>query len=224
MDSEKSFSKLPIFTMINYFYWFFIGNMYFALVNIPLLFLLFFSSAPRSIQPSLVEIYLFCLPVGPAFTALLGVMGKFIREKDLSITKDFFRMYKRNFKQSLLIWSIDLAALIILYVDIKFINNVFGILFIILFMIAFLIGVYIFPLISRFHLKTKDAVVLSFICIFKHFKVTLLLIISLIASGLAFYSIPGVSILFIGSIVCYSIMYFQKDILKDFEEKAKANT
>jgi len=200
------------------------GNIYFALVNIPLIFLLFFSSAPRSIEPSLVEVYFYCLPIGPAFTALLGVMGKFVREKDLSITKDFFRMYKRNFKQSILVWAIELAVLIVLYVDMKSIASSLRILFIILFLLTVLMGVYIFPLISRFYLKTKDAVILSFICLFKHFKVTVLLIISLIASLIVLNSIPGVSMLFIVSIVCYSIMYFEKDILEDFEKKVKSNT
>lgn len=219
MNNKKEFHERALYKYTNYFYWFLMGNIYFALLNIPLLFLLFFSSPPQSLKPSILEVFLCCLPIGPAFTALLGVMGKLIREKHVNITRDFFRMYKMNFKQSSFLWIIELVVLTILYIDIKSVNNPFRILFIILFVIVFLTGLYIFPIISRFHVKTKDVIIFSFIYLFKHFKATVFIMLSVIFSAIIFSAIPSMSILFIASLQCYCIMYFQNDILKNIENK-----
>src|ERR1035437_608174 len=102
--SKREFGEGPIYTITNYIFWFFLGNLYFLLLNIPLLFILIvlLSNGTNSLPEGFTTIIvLCCIPIGPAATALLSVMGKLIREKDINITKDFFKAYKTNFFQSL---------------------------------------------------------------------------------------------------------------------------
>jgi uncharacterized membrane protein YesL len=219
MKKNKEFQNRTIYSVLNYFYWFLMGNLYFALLNIPLLYLLFVSSPPRSAKLSMLEIFICCLPIGSAFTALLGAMGKIVREKDINITKDFFRMYKTNFKQATLLWAVELALILILFIDIASASKVFLLLFVILLVVVSLTGLYMFSIISRFDMKSKDVVIISIHCLTKQIKVTLWIILSLTGGIIVFYMIPGISILFIVSFMCYCIAYYQKDLLKTLENK-----
>lgn len=217
MRKEKDLYNKNIFTAINYFYCFFMGNLYFALLNIPLMLLLFMYSQPDILHPSLLEIFLFCLPIGPALTALMGAMGKLLREKDVSITKDYFKMYKISFKQSLLLWTLLLTILMVLYVDIKSVKNELFFLFLLLFVLVLIISFYMFPIISRFYLKTNEVIIMSVIYAFTQVKTTLLIITTLLACYAIFNSAPGISILFIISLLCYGIMYCENNLLKKIE-------
>lgn len=217
MSSKKDFDKRSIYTITNYFYWFFMGNLYFLLLNIPLLLLLIKINYYGIMEASILEIFLCSLPLGPAFTALLGVMGKLLREKDVNITKDYFRMYKMNFRQAIFLWMIQLTILIILYVDINSVKNGIYFLFILLFLLVSVCGFYMFPIVSRFHIKSKEVIIMSIVYIFKKIKTTMLIIMTLLLNFMIFNLIPGISVLFVISLMCYAIMYFQNALLKAIE-------
>lgn len=217
MSSKKDFDKRSIYTITNYFYWFFMGNLYFLLLNIPLLPLLIKINYYGIMEASILEIFLCSLPLGPAFTALLGVMGKLLREKDVNITKDYFRMYKMNFRQAIFLWMIQLTVLIILYVDISSVKNELYFLFILLFLLVSVCGFYMFPIVSRFHIKSKEVIIMSIVYIFKKIKTTILIIMALLLNFMIFHLIPGISVLFVISLMCYAIMYFQNAFLKAIE-------
>ena len=71
---------------------------------------MFLSNGAKPIPPWFTSIIIICcIPIGPAATALLSVMGKLIREKDINITKDFFKAYKANFFQSLFFWTLEVV-------------------------------------------------------------------------------------------------------------------
>lgn len=100
--SKREFGEGPIYTITNDLIWFFWGNFYFLLLNIPLLFVLtvLLSNGAKAPSEEFIQIMIICcIPIGPATTALLSVMGKLIREKDIHITRDFFKAYKSNFVQ-----------------------------------------------------------------------------------------------------------------------------
>ena len=219
MTSKKDFDKKNIYTLVNYFYYLFMGNLFFILLNIPLLFLAIKINYFGIAQTSILEIFLCCIPIGPAFTALLGAMGKLLREKDVNITKDYFRMYKMNFKQSIILWMIELTILIILYVDIRTIENELLILFILLFVFTLIAGFYMFPMVSRFYLKTNEVIIMSIINIFKEIKTTMSIIMLLVLSFIVFKMAPGIAVLFIISLNCFSIMYLENELLKRIENK-----
>ena len=82
-----------------------------------------------------------------------------------------------------------------------------------------LIALYVFPIVSRFYLKTKDVLKLSAFYIIKKFKNTLLNIVGIAAMFLLVDYAPSVAFMFIASIIAYIIMLNEKSILDDIEEK-----
>ena len=59
------------------------------------------------------------IPAGAGFTALHYVCLKMVRDEEGYITKDFFKSFKKNFKQATIIWLIILAVAFLIYVDYK---------------------------------------------------------------------------------------------------------
>lgn len=220
MSKKREFGEGPIFTITNYIWWFFLGSFYFLLLNIPLIITLMAITYDPS--GAVVLLLLSSIPVGPAAAALFSAMGKLVRTKDVDITKDFFKAYKTNFVQSLIVWLMELAFFFLMYCDIKFFSVHMPALryfFYILSLIVFNTGLYAFPIISRFYMKTKDIIKLSFYCSMKYIKVTIFNISIIIISGYIVFKIPSILVIFMISILCYGIMYVEKDALKDIEDK-----
>ena len=64
-----------------------------------------------------------CIPVitiGPAMTALYHCTLRMVKGNDSSTSKTFFRAFKQNFVQSLVIWLGILLAGVILFLNIRF--------------------------------------------------------------------------------------------------------
>ena len=64
-----------------------------------------------------------CIPVitiGPSLTALYHCMMRTVKGNNNGTTKTFFRAFKENFKQSLIIWLLILAAGTMLILNIRF--------------------------------------------------------------------------------------------------------
>lgn len=225
MARKREFGEGPIFTISNYIFWFMGGSFYFGLCNILFLFVLL--TPIENPDPSYLTILMISLiPTGPAITALLSAMGKLVREKDINITKDYFRAYKQNFVQSLFVWVLGLAAISILLVDISFFKNQSYGIYVIPLMYALIVvvlamGFYTLPLISRFYLKTKDVIRLSFYYSIAKFKITLLNISAIIIGGFVIYRYTTIAMIFVASGVCYLIMYYEKDLLKELEDQMK---
>lgn len=220
MSTKREFGEGPIFTITNYIWWFMVGSFYFLLLNIPLTLTLLALNYDPSGAPLLL--FLSSIPVGPAATALFSVMGKLVREKDLDITKDFFKSYKTNFVQSLGMWLIELCMLFIIYYDIKFFSKQFPALnffFIILAFIVFNAGLYAFPILSRFYMKTSNIIKLAFYYSMKKIKITFLNLCAIFLSAIIFIKVPNLLLLLATSIVFFLIMYYENNILKEIEER-----
>lgn len=59
------------------------------------------------------------IPAGAGFTALHYVCLKMVRDEEGYITKDFFKSFKTNFKQSTVIWLISVLVACVLAFDYK---------------------------------------------------------------------------------------------------------
>ncbi|MBW9148745.1 DUF624 domain-containing protein [Clostridium sp. CM028] len=229
---KRKFGEGPIYTITNYIFWFFLGNLYFLLLNIPLLFILIalFSNGSNTIPQGFISIILICcIPIGPAATALLSVMGKLIREKDINITKDFFKAYKVNFFQSLFFWSLEIITLSILFIDIKLVISSSYPKFLTVFIfivVAFIfsMNLYVFPIISRFYLSTKDIFKTAAYYTIRKFHITILNLASFLVVILIFFKVSTFILVFISSIICYLIMFYQQKILLEIEYNLKKNT
>lgn len=229
---KREFGEGPIYTITNYIFWFFLGNLYFLLLNIPLLFILIalFSNGSNTIPQGFIPIIIICcIPIGPAATALLSVMGKLIREKDINITKDFFKAYKINFFQSLFFWSLEIIILSILFIDIKLVisNSYPKFLTVFIFIVVafiFSMSLYVFPIISRFYLSTKDILKTAAYYTIRKFHITILNLASFLVVILIFFKVSTFILVFISSIICYLIMFYQQKILLEIECNLKKNT
>lgn len=221
MSNKREFGEGPIFTITDYLCWFLLGDFYFLLLNIPLVIAVI--GLDFNAPGTAAFLFLSFIPVGPAAAALLSVMGKLVRDKDTDFTKDFFKAYKTNFFQSLMLWLMEMLFFFIMYYDLRFFTenmHITGIryLFYALALLVFITGIYAFPVMTRFYMKTKNILRLSLYFSIKNIKTTLLNSVILALAVLIFFRMPVVDLLII-SLVCYGIMYFEKDLLKEIEDK-----
>jgi uncharacterized membrane protein YesL len=222
MNNRKEFGDGLVFTLNNYLWWFLMANIYFILVNIPFIFIWLLSAKTGAAEIN-IYIIICALPIGPALIALYSVMGKLIREKDLDITKDFFKAYKNNLKEGMFFWTIFVVILSCLYIDITIVKvgTMFNLISMVLGFIVISIIFYVFPLISRFYLKKIDILKLAFIYSIKKIHITILNWLLLFVVYLLLSKIPTIMFLFLWSIFGYFVMLMQKGILKEIEEKIK---
>jgi len=228
--SKGEFAEGPIYIIIDYICWFFLGNLYFLLMNIPLLLILtvVLSNDASLAQDWVTPIIICCIPIGPAATALLSVMGKLIREKDINITKDFFKAYKASFFQSLFFGALEIIIISILVMDIRFFNagrypRALTIFIFIIIAFILLMSLYVFPIISRFYLNTKYILKTAAYYTFRKFHITILNFVMLLVIGYIFFKISIFVLAFIVSIICYSIMFYQQETLLKIQEDMKKN-
>lgn len=95
--------------------------------------------------------------IGPAVCALYYCMMKIVRDRDSSITRMFFRSFRLNLRQGILMTLLFLAMALILVVDIRacdiFEFSASGFIQIMLYILSFIlfaIASYVFPLLAQF--------------------------------------------------------------------------
>lgn len=227
---KRNFEDNFIYSSTNYILWFLQCNFYFWLMNIPfiLVLLLMFLSQSTSLTLFLT---LSALPIGPALTAILSVMGKLIREKDVNVTKDFFKFYKINFFESIFFWALELAILIIIFTDKLYIlshfnNTLLQIIFTFVLFFCASLTFHIFPILSRFYLRRLDIIKLSLYYSIKKIYISILSFSLIYIMWIILTKISSISLLIILlsiSILCYVVMYLHKNTFLDLEEKFKDN-
>lgn len=221
MGNRNEFVDGIVFTVINYIWWFLLGNFYFWIMNIPLIFVFIATNGNAKLNLILI---ISALPVGPALTALLSIMGKLIRENDLNITKDFFKAYKSNFFESLIFWTSHIIVISILYLDKMYLNSTIPtpwlqVALSIFIVMCLAMNFYIFPIISRFSFRKIYVIKLSACYLVRRFYVCLSAFALLY--GIWVFLNKGFSIilLFGGSILCYVVMLLQRKTLYEIEKK-----
>jgi len=179
---------------------------------------------------------IFSLPIftiGASTTALFYVCGKKVNSEDGYLFKDFWKSFKMNFKQSTIVWIIIMLVGFILYIDFKSINLMEGLnkyFFVLLLVVGFetlITIIYIFPVLSKFYIKTSNLIRTSFFMANKHLLTTISCILLIF---LDVFLVIKVSffILFMFSAYAYSASFlfkrvFDKYIPQDMEENDTAN-
>ena len=217
------FNLQKILNFFNYVFYFFVLNLVFLFFNIPLLSFVFL------IGISKIGIYLplfliTLIPFGPSITMLLYCTGKLIRNKDLDLMTDIKLGLKLNFKQSLIIWILELVLIFVLNINIKFFSNysiILSAIFILISLIILFISPYIYVLISRFSMNTKDVIKNSFILVFTRPIISIANIFSIVFTLILFEMSPGTTFLFIGSVLAFLISYCNKFLLTELENNSK---
>ncbi len=129
-----------------------------------------------------------CIPIitiGPATTALFYVMTRRVYDKEAYILRDFFKSFKMNFVQSAFSWLILTALAFVLTFNITAIlmgyivsletlvgKAVFA-TYILMLIEVLITTLYIYPVISRFHLKFLPALKTSVLLANKHMPTTI---------------------------------------------------
>src|SRR5665647_634186 len=168
---------------------------------------------------------IFSLPLftaGASTTALFYVIGKVLRDGDVSTIKDFWKSFKLNFKQSTIVWILMLVIYGIIFINIININIlgsmskfIFPVQIAILIEIV-VITIYIFPILSRYEMTTKNLIRTSLFLGNRHFVTTLLCIIPIAAIVGLLYMMPELFILIPVSLYALYSSYFIQGIFKKY--------
>ena len=220
MQSKNNFIDSRFSTIMNYVFNFSMSSVYFILCNSLLIIgMLFFSFS----YENSILFFILLLPMGPSITAMFFVMNKLIKHKDIDVTKDFFKSYKTNFKQSILIWIIELIIISILLFDLYIFSLIqstlssFGIAFVfgsILF--TFLLTFYSFSILSMFKITIKNLLKISFISIFKHLQTTLCIISLTFLSSVLLLRWPF-EVIILSGLIAYILMFTFKPVILNIE-------
>ena len=185
-------------------------------------------------------LFLVCaLPVvtlGASLTALHRVTQNMLFEQEEPLIKAFFRAFRQNFKQSTLVWLVELVVIVSLVCDVLLVMAYFDgslarTMYILVAVLAILVaGVfsYLMPLIARYENGTRqqvnNAVVLAII---KLPKTVLLMLLNLLPVILLLISVP----VFVQTLIFWVIIGFAfvsfltSSILKPvFQQLEKGNS
>ncbi len=143
----------------------------------------------------------FCIPVvtiGPALTALFYMTMKMIRNEESYLLRGFWKSFRQNFLQGLIINLIMLAAAFLLYIDFSILGNVQGmparVLYVLMLMILLLylmVFTYIYPVLAKFYNSIRNTFVNAFLMSIRHLPYTLLMILVTVLPFVAFFFGPS---------------------------------
>lgn len=176
----------------------------------------------------------FSLPIvtmGAATTAMYSVTMKLVRDREGYIWQGFWKAFKENFKQATIIWIGMIIVATVLGVDIYFFYTSTSSYAKIL--LALMVGItlvfscaaiYIFPLQAQFENTIKQTLKNSLIIAIRHLPWTILLLVVLIACGLAIYLFLGIAILFGFGLTAFICSYIYNHIfIKYIPEDKRAD-
>ena len=129
--------------------------------------------------------------LGPACTAMHFVLLKMVREEDSYVTKTFFKSFKDNFKQGIVLQLIKFfvgGMLILDFLILRSRGGFYRYVVVGMFAILYIVGLYIFPLLSKFvntNVKTiKNAFILAVVALPRSVAMA---VVSLIPLVLAYF-------------------------------------
>lgn len=152
-----------------------------------------------------------CIPIitaGASITAMFYVTLKMVRNEESYIVRGFFKSFKENFKQATIIHLIMLITAILLFLDLRIVNQMEGSFYRVLFVIflAFsilylMIFIYIYPILAKFYNTIKATFTNSFLMAIRHLPYTILMII-ISAIPIALFFIPDAKVMSTVMMIC----------------------
>ncbi|MCU9612579.1 DUF624 domain-containing protein [Caldibacillus lycopersici] len=124
------------------------------------------------------------ITIGTASTALYSVTQKIVRGEDRYIVRDYFIAFKRNFKQSTILWLLLLMGGLLIFIDYHLFVRLSGIpkIFLASVLLTFCfvylcISLFIFPYIARYVDTLRKAILNSLLLAISNFPYLLLLFV-----------------------------------------------
>lgn len=223
MKNKNDIHNNKIYIGSTYITNFFVTNFWFLVMILPLILYIYKFESNLSMPIML----LLSILMGPAVTTLFSVMGKLLREGEISPTKDFFHFYKINFMLSLLIGIILNIAISIAYFDMDYFstmgNEVFSLFFLVLVALVILLSMYIYPIISRYNIRIGYLFKLSINLLVKkiYISISCTSIIVIVFGILRITRLSLIALMFGASIICYLIMRIERKMIDELEEEIK---
>ena len=114
-----------------------------------------------------------CLPIvtaGASITAMFYVTLKMVRNEEAYIAKSFFKSFKQNLKQSIIINLIMLVTGALLYFDLTIAKSMSGlpgkalsVVFMMILLLYVMVFIYIYPVLAKFYNTTKNTFINAFL-------------------------------------------------------------
>jgi len=166
-----------------------------------------------------------CIPIitiGAATTSLYYITMKMVADEEGYITKSFFKAFKDNFIKATIVWLLAIAAFVIMIIDFIIIfsmeETVGKIVFVILCMVCVIyvmVMIYIFPLLAKFENKIRHSLKNALLISIRHFPMTLLLLVEIVAPFLLIYFIIELTpalFLIVFSLIAFCTSYTYRKI------------
>ncbi len=203
--------------------YFFAINFLFIISNFPILLFLLFIGTDQIRE--CLPLFLLCLvPMAPALSAVMYTMNRLIHKTEGKAWKDYKKGYCSDFLQKIGLATCQLLIILMCWTNIEFFTLQFRvfpltIVFILLFAVAVLVTPNLYMLASRYKMKNvqiaKTAVTLLIAKPVSTLGNTVALAIILVAFELS----AGTTVLFMGSVYGFLVMFMNQNIMQELETK-----
>lgn len=221
--SNNGIKSNRVYYISKKFIYLFMINIYFVIATSP--FSLYFLLAGRNL--SIYILSFLGIVIGPAFSTLISVLGRFIKEEETDAKKDFLYFYKLNFIQGIFAASVISIILLMCYLDINYFFKenkvIMAYIFVVIAIFTLATSIYVFPIISRINAKTRDVFRLAIKLTIKKLYITITILSILIISLfiIRFLKISLIAVLFGPIAMGYLIIFLEKNILIEAQTTLK---
>lgn len=203
--------------------YFFVINLLFIISNIPILLFLLFVGAGQ-IQQCL-PLFLACLiPMAPALSAVMYAMNRLICGTEKTAPADYKKGYCSDFLQTIGLGAGQMFVILLCWTNIQFFTlqiRIFplAILFVIVFAAAVLVTPNLYMLAGRYKMKNSQIVKTAVTILIAKPVFTLGNVVALGIILAAFEISAGTTVLFMGSIYGFLVMFMNQSVMRQLENK-----
>ena len=204
-------------------WYFFTVNLLFVISNCPILLFLLFIGAGQIRE--CLPLFLLCLvPMAPALSAVMYTMNRLIHGTEGKAVKDYKKGYCSDFLQKIGLGAGQMLVIIMCWTNIEFFTLQvrifpFTIIFMILFAVAVLVTPNLYMLASRYEMKNIQIAKTAVTLLIAKPVSALGNIVALGVVLAAFEISAGTTVLFMGSVYGFLVMFMNQSVLRKLESK-----
>ncbi len=204
-------------------WYFFTVNLLFVISNFPILLFLLFIGAGQIRE--CLPLFLLCLvPMAPALSAVMYTMNRLIHGTEGKAVKDYKKGYCSDFLQKVGLGVGQMLVIIMCWTNIEFFTLQvrifpFTIIFMILFAAAVLVTPNLYMLASRYEMKNIQIAKTAVTLLIAKPVSALGNIVALGVVLAAFEISAGTTVLFMGSVYGFLVMFMNQSVLRKLESK-----
>lgn len=204
-------------------WYFFTVNLLFVISNFPILLFLLFIGAGQIRE--CLPLFLLCLvPMAPALSAVMYTMNRLIHGTEGKAVKDYKKGYCSDFLQKVGLGAGQMLVIIMCWTNIEFFTLQvrifpFTIIFMILFAVAVLVTPNLYMLASRYEMKNVQIARTAVTLLIAKPVTALGNIVALGVVLAAFEISAGTTVLFMGSVYGFLVMFMNQSVLRKLESR-----